>query len=461
MSTTPVPTPQPLNPTPQEHPVAYRTRATAFDRGTRSATTWLTFWIPIALIVTAVIVSHTSLRHASVEGDESIEVDVVEAGEGSNLGRRLIFPALALAGLVLLWQSRGQALGIHRLLATTSAALLLLVGASVLWSVEPDLTLRRALVVFFVAIAAIGIGRAWTAIDLCRAALIMSSLFVGLSLLFELQGGSFLQGAEYRFSGLFHPNRQAVNTGILTLSSLCLFRQSRQYRYLALVILGIVLTKLTGSRGCLLALFFAIACTYWITISNTARMWSIIACGMCVSIGLILFSLSDAPVPDVTEVARMGRTDALDSQDILNGRFAIWHDCIADIGARPLVGYGYGAFWTPDRVFEYSRILNWAFASAHSVYFETALDIGIVGVSLALAVALMSCVMSLRAFRQTRDWGMMFIFSLICMGLVSGLVDVMFVQIGFATTLLAIGVAILTVKPLPQPATRTRKGVLA
>ncbi len=446
------PSPRPLNPARQEQTSASPSAAMAADRGRPSVADRLRFWLPIALILSAVWVSHTDFRFAAMADDPTVEeVDVIEGVGGSNMKRRLLFPAMALMGFVMWWTSRRSS-PIHPRLATASLLLVIIVGASVLWSVEPQQTLRRASVVFFIAIAALGIGKDWTATDLCKAALIMSSVFVGISILIELQSGSFLQGAEYRFSGVFHPNRQAINTGVLTLSSLCLFRGSGRYSYLLLAILGIVLTKLTGSRGCILGLGFAIVAMYWITMSPSKRVGSVLACGICVAVGLILISLSARPIPGLSDVALMGRAEESAQDSMLHGRVAIWSACLNDIIERPLIGYGYGAFWTSDRVFEYSRIHDWAFSSAHSVYVETLLDIGILGAMVALAVTLIALLTSLRIFEQTHDWGIMFICSLICMGLVSGSVDVMFVQVGFVTILLAIGVVILFMHPLASPA---------
>ena len=423
----------------------------ASTAGSRFAFDSLRFWLPIALIASAVWVSDTTSRNVTFGSDTMVSPqDEVESVAGSNLGRQLLFPALGVTGVLLWWRSNRRPLS-HPLLAKMAIVLVILVGASALWSVQPTQSLKRVSVVYCTAMAAIGIGRTWSARDLCRAALIISSLFVGVSILYELRAGSFLSGQGYRFSGAFHPNQQAVITGVLALSSLCLFRDSGRYRYLAVAVLGIVLVKLTGSRGCILGLIFAVAVMYWIGMSRTKQMASVIACGMVFAVGLILLSVSGKPAPSVVEIASMGRVDASDQADVLNGRLAIWDEVIGDISERPLLGYGYGAFWDSDRVFAYSWIHDWGFSNAHSVYLETALDIGIVGLVVAFAVALIAWTTSLRIFSRTDDWGVMFISSLICMGMISGLIDVMFVRVGFATILLAIGVVILSMYPVRQP----------
>jgi len=52
---------------------------------------------------------------------------------------------------------------------------------------------------------------------------------------------------------------------------------------------------------------------------------------------------------------------------------------IEHIAQRPLLGYGYHGFWTPDRVYEMSLEQEWTVPNAHSTYLDVVLNTGLLG----------------------------------------------------------------------------------
>src|SRR5437763_11113679 len=83
------------------------------------------------------------------------------AALGGNLARRVAFFALAGWGLVLLAAGK-QSFKIDWQLTSGVGALLALAAASVLWTHEPAMCLRRLLVLFCCVVAAAGVARAFS-----------------------------------------------------------------------------------------------------------------------------------------------------------------------------------------------------------------------------------------------------------------------------------------------------------
>jgi exopolysaccharide production protein ExoQ len=64
----------------------------------------------------------------------------------------------------------------------------------------------------------------------------------------------------------------------------------------------------------------------------------------------------------------------------LTGRTEIWNLSLSAIAERPLLGYGYSAFWSgSEEGARVRQLVGWDVPNAHNGYIETALDLGIVG----------------------------------------------------------------------------------
>jgi O-antigen ligase len=96
-------------------------------------------------------------------------------------------------------------------------------------------------------------------------------------------------------------------------------------------------------------------------------------------LGLSLLVAHDATVSALGRVAFVGRDDS--SVTSLGGRVGIWQDVSNYVRERPVLGYGYLAFWTPARISEVSWEENWAVPHSHSIYVEYLLGLGTVGLA--------------------------------------------------------------------------------
>ena len=133
--------------------------------------------------------------------------------------------------------------------------------------------------------------------------------------------------------------------------------------------------------------------------------------------------------------AKLGRQQETGEVTSLTGRIPIWRELRYDIAERPLFGYGYGCFWTGPRVYYLSALLDWEFDHAHSIYLQTILNLGLIGLALGLAVVIMTMRRAAAAYHRSGDIGYGFALAWLGMALPHGLLDSVFVQTGFAMLL--------------------------
>ena len=95
--------------------------------------------------------------------------------------------------------------------------------------------------------------------------------------------------------------------------------------------------------------------------------------------------------------------DLLGRNLTLSGRTTLWLTVASFVGQRPLLGYGYNAFWqgmNGDSGF-ISLLLRWEVPHSHNGLLELALDAGLIGVGLFLT----SFLLTLRAAVRTQKAG--------------------------------------------------------
>jgi O-antigen ligase len=79
----------------------------------------------------------------------------------------------------------------------------------------------------------------------------------------------------------------------------------------------------------------------------------------------------------------------------LTGRTDLWTD-LRQIQVNPLIGVGFESFWVGERIAPLWRKYWWQPNQAHNGYYETYLNLGLIGLGLQLA-------MSLAAYRVGRQ----------------------------------------------------------
>ena len=99
---------------------------------------------------------------------------------------------------------------------------------------------------------------------------------------------------------------------------------------------------------------------------------------------LILFLGIDDP-DTFSEAFLLGRVEDAGS---FTGRLPIWMTLFEFIGKRPIVGYGFNSFWTPEILSYIAYEHEWAIPNAHNAYVDTMLSIGVLGLGTTVATVI-------------------------------------------------------------------------
>jgi exopolysaccharide production protein ExoQ len=330
--------------------------------------------------------------------------------EGS-LIRRTALPLLGLMGILcLIRYGRGRIL-INGFSGWTLLALMLWMFASVLWSDDLALTVRRLVAFTCLLIAAFGVAT----IVFERLPTFITA-FCGLNLLVgvmaEVALGTFQPGnAGYRFGGTVHPNLQGVNLAFLILGCLwLLWKKGIKQRWLLIggLIGSTIFLLLTQSRASMGALIIALLFTFCIQAFRSGglrSMTALIGIAALFVYPLILFVIlnpNNAPENLVRQIVARERDDG--NPMALTGRVELWQALYSDYFAKqPIFGYGHDAFWSADRIEEISVIRSWAINQAHNAYLEWLLNLGIIGLLLYASVLLSTSFISARRFLRGID----------------------------------------------------------
>jgi O-antigen ligase len=413
------------------------------------------YWLPLAVIGWALFVTDHEMWHAEVAtGDGDVDTALSDVVSASSTLRQIGFLSIGLiGGLAFLAPSPTKQLCDYRLLATV----FLMAGwtvLSALWSDEFGVALRRTLLPNFMILAAMGLARHWRPMEVCRLAVHLGVIYILIGIGAELRVGTFLRGDGYRFSGTLHPNAQAVNCAVAVLGSICLYvwgSEKGRRVWLVIAALAFAMLYLTGSRSSLFSLLGALAGLYVWRSTPRQRLLLGLVGGIFASGTLFVLLLTASVDLDdsMLDVVSLGRQQESGEVSSLTGRIPIWRELLRHIAQRPLLGYGYGAFWTGERVYELSAILNWEFNHAHSVYLETMLNLGGVGLALGLLMTVVAIHRAALAARQTFDPGFVFTLAWLGFAVLHGVLESAFVQPSFALMVAMIGVAMLIFRESP------------
>jgi exopolysaccharide production protein ExoQ len=187
-------------------------------------------------------------------------------------------------------------------------------------------------------------------------------------------------------------------------------------------VVGLALLILTKSRTAMFG--FVAGLWVWVVFGSTDRRRLAALClltlALAVPAAVILFGEELGLLARQTVL--MGREG--NSPETLTGRIPLWNFLISNyLEARPLFGYGFDGFWTPQHVIRVSASQDWLIMHAHSGYLNVVLDLGYVGLGLFVLVLLLAARRSYTYFRDTRDVTWLFMTSLVIWAIVASFFD--------------------------------------
>jgi O-antigen ligase len=300
----------------------------------------------------------------------------------SGLIRAIYYPAYG-AGLLLL--VRDARAGLRALKASPLlVALCALAGASVLWSVDPDTTVRRAVAVVLTSLCGIALAARldWPglarALAVCFAAVALASLFVGV---FVPSVGRMTDIFPGSWRGLWSEKNwlgDMMAMGFALFGAAVALDRARSRLWLGFAGLALLLVLLSTSKTSLVALAAGAAALVFVWLARRGP-----AAGVAM-VWLAVVAL--AGVGAVAILAPGLAIGALGKDATLTGRTFIWAAAVRVIHQRPWLGFGYGAVWDNlDAWGPLTRIIDEAGfrpRHAHSSWIEMALNLGLVGLGL-------------------------------------------------------------------------------
>jgi O-antigen ligase len=419
------------------------------ERGTHERLGVL-YWLSLLLLLAIILVVSGELQYARLAGGELYD----ELTTGSTGSRQVAFFALGCASfLSLILQPRHESKQIKWHILVPLIGMLGYINLSMLWSDVPSVTVKRAIVLSIIGFTGFCLGRIWDFKRFALAIVFLSTSFLAISVAAEIAFGTFLSlGEDYRFSGIFHPSRQAFNCGLLATASLALFLDTKKKIYLLLTLIGLFFVVLTKSRTGLGATVFACATLVW-NGSSWKQRGVAIGIAMLVGFGILATAVAVNPKAVVEKLVLLGRDrDAADPTK-LTGRLPIWSQALAEFSKRPIQGFGYGAFWTKKRLQQFERDNNWGLTHSHSAYIESLLNFG--GVGFGLGFALLAAIyfhswaVANRGYQAPTA---KIVFAIMTLAMIASFTEIAFIADGYEAILFAtcLGLACFGVEPLEQ-----------
>jgi exopolysaccharide production protein ExoQ len=393
--------------------------------------------------------------------NNSADIYIAGVDEGSRT-REIALLSLGFFAIVVLARSRTHVcLRSTRLVGWMVLSFVAWAFLSFFWAEDMALTFKRLMVFAILCIASAAVARRLSLREIILWILLSTSLFLLTSIFAEIVFGSFQPFASgYRLGGTLHPNGQGIDCGLLVLSAVAaadleILRRTF-FRICALV--GFLLLILTQSRTALAALALALAAYYAAVCSKRTKITA--AFVLSIVFGISLIASGGALFSSFKSAITLQRDDA--GIGSFNGRLGLWKDLGYFIERRPVVGYGYGGFWTPTHINVISAEEKWPVPEGHSAYLDCLLTLGFVGLVVYAFLLFAGIARTFRFQRVSRSpalafCGAVLVFSALIGFLESGVTSpsltmflcmVILVQIGFVYRPVKTGVRLYETRPL-------------
>ena len=281
----------------------------------------------------------------------------------------------------------------NRVLPLAAASLFLI---SALWSVDPRLTLTQGTAYFFVVVGAIGLVETLDNDELMD----LMALICGLAAVASVvQFLIFPEPGEFR--GIFPQKNvlgQVMAGGVLIGLYGLRIKGGRRFRNICIIALCTIVAFMSKSATSVLA----IAAFFWLDILGGIylRGGSFRIISICLAIGC---------VPIVIFVMYSDLIFELFGKDTtFTGRTMFWPYVIDNISKKPLLGWGFCAFWSLQnpialQISEAIRGDNWFtfyIANAHNGLLEFLLEVGFLGTSVFIFIWLRNFTMAVKCMND-------------------------------------------------------------
>lgn len=345
------------------------------------------------------IIIFVLLLLATGAGQSFIVNSEASATDRSQPLTQVLFGLIYLAVMLFLVKFRSSALNLV-LKERWLGALCILALLSVAWSFEPAESFRRSLALVGSSIAGLYLGLLYEPKEQLKVVAnaiglgALGSVAVAImdpSVAFMPTGE--LQGVYFLKNTLGH----MMSLGAFCFALLALEERRRRFVHVGMFLLCCVLLVLSKSAtaGVITILMLGLLPLRALLYMRPRRLLAAIAIlGPALAFAAIWIVNSSQDL-----LRAVGRSSSL------SGRIPLWQHVLQQIGERPILGYGFSAFWNTWQGERVSDAVNWenAVPHAHNGFLEVWLGLGIVGLGLLLLNLSRNSFLAIRIARRHRE----------------------------------------------------------
>src|SRR5579859_8185029 len=388
--------------------------------------------------------------HTHVE-DYNVSDDVAIAGLNGSGVRQVMLIALCVVAIVSLVRRRSDPrLRIDGAIGWLLLGFLAWALMSTMWAQDLSLTIKRLTSFVIICVFATALARRLTLREIVLWTFFTASLFFVIAISTELLNEMFRPGAfGYRFSGIQHPNGEAVECALLAFSGFVAGRTEMRGNSLFFcgAFIGTVFLILTASRTTLAGAVLAFTVYLIMVAQPRTRARMIPFAGIIASLAL-LFVVAGT-FQGLEQKLFLARDEGAGVESFA-GRSSVWADLIPYMKDRPLQGYGYGGFWTPTIRSVIDDKEGWEVPDAHSTYIDYILTLGAVGIILYVLSLAAGLLRAFSSFRRTQDPHFAFLAGILIFCLIDGFLESAAGEISPILCLTIIALIHLAFVPLQQ-----------
>ncbi len=315
-----------------------------------------------------------------------------DPGEGDPVQRLFLGVAYLGVGLLIFHPRRSL------FVARRGWLLWVLVGwaiASTLWSVAPAITLRRSLAAVLGVLYGLLLAVRYRPEEVLRmlgwavAIVVLASLLAVVVL-----PGWAIMGPPHEGAWrgvLYHKNAMGISSVLALIVCWALYHSQRGSKAFWIFVGIVAAVILLGTRSATaLAMAFALLATWFAIQARPREPYLLLASGsFAMAVALLVLPV----VPDLLQFS----LSLLGKDLTLTGRIPLWLILIPFALERPLLGYGYGAFWLGESgPSQWVWAVTWDATHAHNGFLDLWLELGLPG---ALLTALLVVLLLFRTAR--------------------------------------------------------------
>jgi exopolysaccharide production protein ExoQ len=307
--------------------------------------------------------------------------------EGSR-SRQIAVPLIAAFACFLLWRfPRRGAWKSH--LRWPVIAFVLWAVVSFAWSDVPPTTGKRLVVFLCDALFAYTLARIASAMEIALWGFLTTGavavISLGTDIFYTRDFAPF--NPDYRFMGVMEANYQAANLLVSMICAMTLLQRRPRWAKWLLPFVGLELLTIMLIR---------VARAQWQPATRALAAAGFLA----VVIPVVVLAAGNA-AGNAQSLFMMGRTDTENTSSLSN-RAPLWAEVYESIQERPVLGFGYAGYWTPERVDRVSLDQGWAVPNAHDTYLDQWLSLGFIGLVLFCASVWGACLLAWQRYRRDR-----------------------------------------------------------